>query len=205
MHTIFIRLLAAAFASAGLFNAIATSTTRSNFVRWGYPAWWCRVTGGLEISAAILVAIGKRPAVLAGHLLNSFIRKSESRRERLFFQYQQDTSKNTSISAGWDRRRTNGDGQECTRKCLFFKGFRYGADGCGRFRTGLNSLVGATGRNRTSNWDGLSGHIDPAIIVLAADILPAARGSEAVSNLIGTRPPGLEVFLGPSCQGYRLN
>jgi hypothetical protein len=57
MHMIFIRLLAAAFASAGLFNAIATSTTRSNFVRWGYPAWWCRVTGGLEISAAILVAI----------------------------------------------------------------------------------------------------------------------------------------------------
>ncbi|MGY3528970.1 MULTISPECIES: DoxX family protein [Bradyrhizobium] len=57
MHVIFIRLLAAAFASAGLFNAIATSTTRSNFVRWGYPAWWCRVTAGLEISAAILVAL----------------------------------------------------------------------------------------------------------------------------------------------------
>jgi hypothetical protein len=57
MHMIFIWLLAAAFASAGLFNAIATSTMRSNFVRWGYPAWWCRVTGGLEISAAILVAI----------------------------------------------------------------------------------------------------------------------------------------------------
>lgn len=54
---IFIRLLAAAFASAGLFNAIATSTNRSNFVRWGYPAWWCRVTGGLEVSAAILVVI----------------------------------------------------------------------------------------------------------------------------------------------------
>src|SRR6516162_1632080 len=57
MHMIFIRLLAAAFASAGLFNAIGTSTTRSNFVRWGYPAWWCRITGGLEMSAAVLVAI----------------------------------------------------------------------------------------------------------------------------------------------------
>jgi uncharacterized membrane protein YphA (DoxX/SURF4 family) len=66
MHMIFIRLLAAAFASAGLFNAIATSTTRSNFVRWGYPAWWCRVTGGLEISAAILVAI---PATRAAGLI----------------------------------------------------------------------------------------------------------------------------------------
>lgn len=66
MHMIFIRLVAAAFASAGLFNAIATSTTRSNFVRWGYPAWWCRVTGGLEISAAILVAI---PATRAAGLI----------------------------------------------------------------------------------------------------------------------------------------
>lgn len=57
MHVIFIRLLAAAFASAGLFNLIATSTTQTNFMRWGYPAWWCRVTGGLEISAALLVVM----------------------------------------------------------------------------------------------------------------------------------------------------
>src|ERR1700761_3628164 len=57
MHRIFITLLVAAFASAGVFNAIATPTTRSNFIRWGYPAWWCRLTGGLEISAAILVAM----------------------------------------------------------------------------------------------------------------------------------------------------
>ena len=63
---IFITLLAAAFASAGLFNAMATSTTRTNFVRWGYPAWWCRVTGALEISAAILVAM---PATRAAGLL----------------------------------------------------------------------------------------------------------------------------------------
>jgi hypothetical protein len=57
MHMMFVWLLTAAFTAAGLFNAIATSTTRSNFVRWGYPAWWCRVTGGLEVSAAILVAV----------------------------------------------------------------------------------------------------------------------------------------------------
>jgi uncharacterized membrane protein YphA (DoxX/SURF4 family) len=63
---IFIGLLAAAFASAGLFNTVATSTNRSNFVRWGYPAWWCRVTGGLEISAAILVVI---PATHAAGLV----------------------------------------------------------------------------------------------------------------------------------------
>jgi uncharacterized membrane protein YphA (DoxX/SURF4 family) len=66
MHMTFIGLLAAAFASAGLFNSIATSTTQTNFLRWGYPAWWCRVTGGLEISAAILVAI---PATRAAGLI----------------------------------------------------------------------------------------------------------------------------------------
>src|SRR5262249_15735928 len=66
MHMIFIRLLAAAFASAGLFNAIATSTNRSNFVRWGDPAWGCRVTGGLGISAAIRVAM---PATRAAGLV----------------------------------------------------------------------------------------------------------------------------------------
>lgn len=66
MHMMFIWLLAAAFTSAGLFNAIATSTNRSNFVRWGYPAWWCRVTGGLEITAAILVAL---PATRAAGLI----------------------------------------------------------------------------------------------------------------------------------------
>ena len=58
--------LIVAVASAGLFNAIAISTTRSNFVRWGYPAWWCRVTGALEISTAILVAI---PATRAAGLV----------------------------------------------------------------------------------------------------------------------------------------
>jgi hypothetical protein len=71
MHMIFTKLLATAFASAGVFNVIATSTTRSNFVRWGYPAWWRRVTGGMEISAAILVAIPETRA--AGLVLCALI------------------------------------------------------------------------------------------------------------------------------------
>jgi hypothetical protein len=36
-----------------------------------------------------LLGVGARAVVLAGHLLNSFVRNSESRRERLFSRYQQ--------------------------------------------------------------------------------------------------------------------
>lgn len=50
-------LLVAAFLGAGLFNAIGTPATQASFVRWGYPAWWCRVTGGLEMANAVLIAI----------------------------------------------------------------------------------------------------------------------------------------------------
>lgn len=50
-------LLAAAFFGAGLFNAIGTGATRESFVRWGYPDWWCRVTGALEIVSAVLIAL----------------------------------------------------------------------------------------------------------------------------------------------------
>jgi len=50
-------LLVAAFFGAGLFNAIGTAATQRSFVRWGYPPWWCRVTGGLEIFIAGLIAV----------------------------------------------------------------------------------------------------------------------------------------------------
>ena len=39
--------------------------------------------------------------------------------------------------------RTNGDERRCTRKGLFSGGSEHCADDCGRFGTGLNSLVGA--------------------------------------------------------------
>ena len=61
-----------------------------------------------------------------------------------------DTNKNANKLDGRDRTRTNGDEHGCTRKLLFSRVSEHGADGCGRFRTGLNSLVGAPGRNRTS-------------------------------------------------------
>lgn len=57
LHAATIWLLVAAFFGAGLFNAIGTSATKRSFVRWGYPEWWCRVTGGSEMAAAVLVAL----------------------------------------------------------------------------------------------------------------------------------------------------
>ena len=57
LHLLSIWLLVAAFFGAGAFNAIGTEATKTSFVRWGYPQWWCRVTGGLEIIAAVLIAL----------------------------------------------------------------------------------------------------------------------------------------------------
>ena len=50
-------LLVAAFFGAGLFNAIGTEATQRSFVRWGYPHWWCRVTGGMEMVVAVLIGL----------------------------------------------------------------------------------------------------------------------------------------------------
>lgn len=55
-HTIAIWLASLAFFGAGAFNAIGAQGTRDDFVRWGFPAWWGRVTGGLEIGVAALLA-----------------------------------------------------------------------------------------------------------------------------------------------------
>lgn len=57
LHTASIWLLVAAFFGAGLFNTLGTPATKSSFVRWGYPTWWCHVTGGLEIANAVLIAL----------------------------------------------------------------------------------------------------------------------------------------------------
>ncbi len=57
LHAFSIWVLVAGFFGAGLFNAIGTPATRSGFVRWGYPAWWCRLTGALEMVSAVLIAL----------------------------------------------------------------------------------------------------------------------------------------------------
>jgi hypothetical protein len=71
LHTLSIWLLAAAFFGAGLFNAIGTPATQSGFVRWGYPRWWCHVTGALEMTIAVLVAFSatRGPGLLLGALV----------------------------------------------------------------------------------------------------------------------------------------
>ncbi|WP_069266684.1 DoxX family protein [Paraburkholderia nodosa] len=57
IHTVSIWLLAAGFFGAGLFNAIGTSASQSDYARWGYPRWWCRLTGALEMLSAVLIAL----------------------------------------------------------------------------------------------------------------------------------------------------
>jgi hypothetical protein len=57
VHTLSIWLLVAAFFGAGVFNAIGTPATQSDFARWGYPRWWNIFTGGLEIMSAVLIAL----------------------------------------------------------------------------------------------------------------------------------------------------
>ena len=42
VHALSIWLLAAAFFGAGVFNAIGTSGTQSDFARWGYPGVACQ-------------------------------------------------------------------------------------------------------------------------------------------------------------------
>ncbi|WP_458097076.1 DoxX family protein [Roseomonas sp. WA12] len=56
LHTLSISLVVLAFIGAGLFNAIGTRATQDDFARWGHPRWWCRVTEGLEIVSAGLIA-----------------------------------------------------------------------------------------------------------------------------------------------------
>jgi uncharacterized membrane protein YphA (DoxX/SURF4 family) len=57
LHTLSIWLLIAGLFGAGLSNAIGTPATQSDFARWGYPRWWSRFTGGLEIMGAVLIAL----------------------------------------------------------------------------------------------------------------------------------------------------
>ena len=57
LHTLSIWALVVGFCGAGLFNAIGTPATQSGFVRWGYPSWWGRVTGGLEMVGALMIAL----------------------------------------------------------------------------------------------------------------------------------------------------
>jgi hypothetical protein len=71
LHTISIWLAVAAFAGVGLVNAAGRAAQRDSFVRWGYPVWWCRVTGVLELAVAIMIAVPSSRS--AGLLLGAAI------------------------------------------------------------------------------------------------------------------------------------
>ena len=71
LHVLSIWLVVAAFFAAGVFNALGTRSNKSNFIRWGYPQWWCHLTGGLEMLTAVLVALpGSR---VAGLILGAIV------------------------------------------------------------------------------------------------------------------------------------
>jgi len=57
VHALSLWPLVAGFFGAGLYNAVGTPATQSDFARWGYPRWWSRLTGGLEMASAVLIAL----------------------------------------------------------------------------------------------------------------------------------------------------
>ena len=71
LHALSVWSLVAGFFGAGLFNAIGTPATQSGFVRWGYPPWWCRLTGALELVCAVLIAVpaGRGAGLLLGAVI----------------------------------------------------------------------------------------------------------------------------------------
>ena len=92
-------------------------------------------SGGAAVDVGSdLLEVGARVIVLAGHLLKfPSIRNSESRRERLFSRYQQKYQQIGRLGSDENKRAEH----RCSRKGLFFKGFR--ALG-GRLRTLWNEL-----------------------------------------------------------------
>jgi membrane protein HdeD len=42
---------------AGVANFVGSASVRESFARWGYPAGFHRVTGGLEVAAGLLLLI----------------------------------------------------------------------------------------------------------------------------------------------------
>jgi len=59
--------LSAAFGLAGIIQLARINIARDAYLRWDYPIWICRLTGGLELLAAIVLATAS--IRLAGVLL----------------------------------------------------------------------------------------------------------------------------------------
>ena len=68
---IFAGALSAFFVLGGTMNIFATPDIRADYLGWGYPAWFPYVTGILQWSAALLIAVPRTR--LAGSLLGAAI------------------------------------------------------------------------------------------------------------------------------------
>ncbi|TBF24902.1 hypothetical protein ELG83_24570 (plasmid) [Rhizobium leguminosarum] len=64
-------LAAAAFLLGAVINASGRKTVREEFVRYGFPWWWCRITAILEFLTAVLLVL--RPTFAIGVALGSCI------------------------------------------------------------------------------------------------------------------------------------
>ena len=72
LATVLAGTLAVAFAGAGVANLVGVGSIPADFVRWGYPRGWHRLTGALEITGAVLLLLPPgRPwgLVLLGSLM----------------------------------------------------------------------------------------------------------------------------------------
>jgi hypothetical protein len=88
---------------AGAFNFIGPRSIRNSFARWGYPPGFHRVTGGLEMTAGLLLLI---PATRAGAIGSVVILLS--RLDTLAWRRRADSG---GSSGGYDPR----IGRLCTR------------------------------------------------------------------------------------------
>ena len=66
LDTVFVWLAAAAFLVGVIVNASGRPAIRANFVRLGFPSWWCWVAAALELlTVALLITEGARYAGVA--------------------------------------------------------------------------------------------------------------------------------------------
>ena len=64
-------LVAAAFLFGAIINASGRKAIREEFVRYGFPSWWCWITAILEFLTAVLLIL--RPTFAIGVALGACI------------------------------------------------------------------------------------------------------------------------------------
>ncbi len=64
-------LVAAAFLFGAIINASGRKAIREEFVRYGFPSWWCWITAILEFLTAVLLML--RPTFAIGAALGACI------------------------------------------------------------------------------------------------------------------------------------